>query len=200
MLSDKEFTDEMNRLSDRFPGANNKQVLRRVYMYVKDLPAEGLVSIVDGFIDSSRQAPLPNDFEKAATQWRGHYFLKTGIYYGASIKANEPTIDCAECQDLGIVKSKDKDFKLFRCDCLPGRRCMDKFPVYRGDLKKYYEIEALPYGWFKPGEFVEGSPIYSKMLTEKGKDWTAFKKKKELEWKSEGYEYETSNDRWGWKE
>lgn len=192
MLLYKEFLDEMNRLSDRFPGVNNKEVIKRIYGYVETLPHEALKTIVNDFLDTFRQAPLPLDFQKAATVWRRQYFLKNGSYFMDESNATQhadPGPECIKCTDLGLLRAKGEDKPiLFRCLCEYGLKNPAKVPRYEGVLRQAYIAEPLPVEWFKTED-----------IWEKEKSFMKFVHQSEAKWVAEGYVYEDSSDRWGMK-
>lgn len=200
MISDLEFTNEMNRLAAKFPQVLNKEALRRTYVYVKSIPSSGLHDIVNVFIDSFRQTPLPIDFEKAVSDWRRQYFLKTGIYFGESLEVQSLEPECGNCKDLGIVKAKEDTIHFFRCVCERGKRETSKVPVYQGELRRAYDTEPCPIHWFKPKGYVPGLPLEVNEVWKRVEEWKGFLAKSEEQWKVEGYEYEQSKDRWGYKD
>jgi hypothetical protein len=116
-----EFESQIARLSDAFgkPGFTSERVAL-IYKYCGSLRAHQFTSIVDHFIATHRQAPLPQDFLKA------YYEEKKREYQNHPTREAEhiTEIECHDCYMTGWMFIKTKPTEptvILHCSCQYGK-------------------------------------------------------------------------------
>ena len=146
-ISQKDFTDIMNTMSEVFPAINGKARIKYYWDAVRNFPLVAMKDVSKHFLMSSKQMPLPQDFIEAMSAWK-----KKNNFYQADIEIEK--IECTRCNDLGIVRIQHhnpSDFDcLMNCDCnqLVGKKL--KAPSWSNDLLQAFRVGPCPVDWFKP--------------------------------------------------
>lgn len=148
-----EFSEQMIRMSESF-GEKSYTVSRTdlIWKMVQDMNIGDFRRVVDHFIRTSRQAPLPSDFDQATIPFRRKI-----------IPEGETFPDCRHCVDVGFIRVRYHDDKamasatLMRCVCEKGKRHSELFiPTWETGLEAAFAWAPCPVEWFKPKTFDAG--------------------------------------------
>jgi hypothetical protein len=149
-----EFQKELSRCNEAFGKSNFSEARAdMIWSYVKDLSGHQMKRIVDNFIASSRQAPLPQDFLKAT------YEEKKRTYFGDKAKdaeqqMQEYKINCERCFETGLVFTKDETLPsplLMRCSCASGAEAFEiDIPQWTPEIGQVFVRQPFPLKHFIP--------------------------------------------------
>jgi hypothetical protein len=143
-----EFSEQMSRMTEAF-GEKIYTASRTalIWKLVEDMEPGDFRRVVDHFIRTCRQAPLPADFDQATIPYRRKILPDTG--------ALDPL--CLRCNDVGFIRvryhedTEGKSATLMRCSCPNGKRHSDLFiPTWERGLEAAFAWDACPLEWFKP--------------------------------------------------
>jgi hypothetical protein len=146
-----EFSEQMSRMTEAF-GEKIYTASRTalIWKLVEDMEPGDFRRVVDHFIRTCRQAPLPADFDQATIPYRRKILPDTG--------ALDPL--CLRCNDVGFIRvryhedTEGKSATLMRCSCPNGKRHSDLFiPTWERGLEAAFAWDACPLEWFKPRNF-----------------------------------------------
>lgn len=174
-----EFDIEMGRLYGVFPRSNFSDERRKLIFYiVESLPASSFRRIVDHFIATFRQAPLPKDFIEAKVRENHNAPRQSGAYSPA------PDPNCEKCYDSGILEIQHEsgpDIYFCRCRCYAGHMTdhtelpMWTYDLHAKEFKPLYSSEGRYKVWI-PKDGISG-------LNEKVAIWKAQKKESLKFWR-----------------
>lgn len=159
----QEFQTQMMRIQRTFDKVDyNVDRAKLIFDSVQDLDFYEFKRIVDQFIKTSRQAPMPSDFIQAADSFRKSRPRNVNPNEGL-----EP--DCRHCVDVGFFQVAYHDTPesktLMRCSCPIGETRHPKFfiPQWEPKIAAVFKRESCPLSWFKPkdGVFDPEKPVYS---------------------------------------
>lgn len=170
-MIDFEFQNQMQRLTGTF-GKNHfsDERMALIWRTVKELNKRQFENIVDHFLASFRQAPLPADFLKAYYEERRAAMTQQTTFQG-SAQAEEKPLDCLECAETGFCFVKDETIQapiLMRCSCQMGANAVaSHIPQWRPEIGGLFPRQKFPMEGFKPklriGEEVMGDGFWARV-------------------------------------
>ncbi len=148
-----EFSEQMARMTESFGEKTYTQSRTDlIWKMVQDMEPGDFRRVVDHFIRSSRNPPLPSDFDNATIPYRRKM-----------IPEGETTPDCSICLDVGFIRVRYHgdtamaSATLMRCPCSRGKRHPHLFiPTWERGLEQAFTWAPCPVEWFKPKEFDPG--------------------------------------------
>ncbi len=159
-----EFEQAINRLKKTFPATQfGEERERLMFRAVASLPAENLNRIVDHFIATFRQAPLPKDFLEAAAKERIH--LKP-----LRDQTPPPPPGCRLCLDSGIINvryAKTRRDVFMNCNC--GAQSVRDFPFWSREMESDFTLAPFSGRDWAPKQASDKS--FTESLKEKVEEW-----------------------------
>lgn len=133
-----EFDSAFAPITTKWKNNYSPEQVERIFKHVRDLNSWHLKLIVDAFLDTARQAPLPRDFRDAARAYKKRL--------GISEKKHEYKYECEHCRDGGMLSLTDRTdgHRTFaRCDCQRGKIETWNIPIWGPDLSRHFAREPL---------------------------------------------------------
>lgn len=161
-MDQKVFVEEMNRLATVFKNIIDPGRIKRYYEKVQDIPNEAFSAIVNHYLDTFKNQPLPMDFEKSAKEWKKDFYEKNGYFFSSSLNqatAYEYLLCCKNCYDSGFVFMAVNIDQVMSnewayCDCASGEKkateAIYELPRLDHEMKHLFTVKEFPTEYFVP--------------------------------------------------
>lgn len=153
-ITEGQFDIQMQRIYQTFGEKNySSQRMALIWQVAKQVSYQDFEKICNHLLATFRYAPLPKDFADAVTaEARGKNFEDIGRY-SDQVRININQIDCASCNDVGVVKVDYRDgggTTLMRCLCAQAALHSDEIVQWDRALGQVFNTAPCPAEWFKP--------------------------------------------------
>lgn len=144
------FKEEMKRMYSLFGEKSYpEERLKSIWRTCQTLPNESFRGIVNRFVDSSKAAPLPDEFKKLAYEEK----KRLGIEIKEPESKPSAEAQCWDCGDSGNLKILRREtFEAWakfpegtiRCQCEVGqKRPVSQGPIWNSQIAKSYTIDPV---------------------------------------------------------
>jgi hypothetical protein len=169
-MNELEFQNIMQRIYATFGDKTySKPRVEMIFAKARRIPPANFSKIVDHFLTTLRNAPMPIDFQNAVYgEMRANGWFEDDDIRG-------PEILCHECNDVGVIWVRYHDesvHSLMKCTCYEGLTDHTNLPTWDNGLRGVFKKSPLPSSWFPRPDILNIKPIGSE---EESEIWKAAK-------------------------
>lgn len=141
-MDQMDFNHHMQRIFQTFGDKTySKPRMDMIYARARRIPPENFAKIVDQFVLTHRNAPMPIDFQSAV------YGEMKAL--GLFDNEQEFQVNCVECEDLGLIYVfYQAEHSLMKCTCYEGKQDHTNLPMWHSSLRGAYGKAPVPRSWF----------------------------------------------------